>query len=295
LHVHGLGAARWVTGLVTVTRGCPILLQDHADALPPFWQRRAWRRGFDAVAGVAFCSAEQARPFVANGVLPARIPVYPIPESTSRFTPGDALRARLAAGVYGSPLILWVGHLNENKDPLTVLEGFRRALEWLPAAHLWCCFGSAPLLAAIEQRLQGDPLLRARVHLTGRVSHEHVETLMRAADLFVLGSHHEGSGYALIEALACGLPPVVTDIPSFRTLTARGAVGMLWPPGDPESLSRALVSMAARTSAAARATVRSHYETELSFAAVGRKLVAAYEDLMRRAHDIRAERREGRS
>jgi glycosyltransferase involved in cell wall biosynthesis len=127
------------------------------------------------------------------------------------------------------------------------------------------------------------------------VSHEHVETLMRAADLFVLGSHHEGSGYALIEALACGLPPVVTDIPSFRTLTARGAVGMLWPPGDPESLSRALVSMAARTSAAARATVRSHYETELSFAAVGRKLVAAYEDLMRRAHDIRAERREGRS
>ena len=40
-----------------------------------------------------------------------------------------------------------------------------------------------------------------------------VEELMRAADIFTLGSHREGSGYALTEALACGLPPVVTDIP----------------------------------------------------------------------------------
>ena len=52
---------------------------------------------------------------------------------------------------------------------------------------------------------------------------------MRAADLFVLGSHREGSGYSLIEALACGLPPIVTDIPSFRSLTGAGVVGALWP------------------------------------------------------------------
>ena len=45
---------------------------------------------------------------------------------------------------------------------------------------------------------------------------------MQAADLFVLGSHREGSGYSLIEALACGLPPVVTDIHAFRTLTGCG-------------------------------------------------------------------------
>ena len=62
---------------------------------------------------------------------------------------------------------------------------------------------------------------------------------MRAADVFVLGSHREGSGYSLIEALACGLPPVVTDIPSFRSLTAAGAVGALWPCGDARALGDA--------------------------------------------------------
>ena len=41
-----------------------------------------------------------------------------------------------------------------------------------------------------------------------------------AADLFVVGSHHEGSGYSLMEACACGAMPVVTDIPTFRLLTA---------------------------------------------------------------------------
>ena len=39
-----------------------------------------------------------------------------------------------------------------------------------------------------------------------------------AADLFVVGSHHQGSGYALMEACACGAVPVVTAIPTFRLM-----------------------------------------------------------------------------
>ncbi len=56
------------------------------------------------------------------------------------------------------------------------------------------------------------------MHLLGRVPHERIEMLMRAADLFVLGSHREGGNTSLIEALATGLLPVVTDIPSSRSL-----------------------------------------------------------------------------
>lgn len=285
LHLHGLGAARDVHELTVIVPRSPVLLQDHADAPPPFWYRRAWRRGFERVSGVAFCCREQARPFVASGVLPGRIPVYEIPESSSRFVPGDMQRSRVAAGVYGAPLILWVGHLNENKDPLTVLGAFRLALRELPGAHLWCCFASAPLLPQVERQLNEDSVLRGRVHLCGRVSHQHVETLMRAADLFVLGSHHEGSGYSLIEALACGLPPVVTNIPSFHALTGGGAIGMLWPPGDAEALSRALVTLAGRAGPALRAAVRHHFEAQLSFDAVGRQLVGAYEHMLCRLHD----------
>ena len=105
---------------------------------------------------------------------------------------------------------------------------------------------------------------------------------MRAADLFVLGSHREGSGYSLIEALACGLPPVVTDIQSFRSLTGAGAVGMLWPCSDSQALCQALRSIAAGVGPQMRCAVRAHFERELSFDALGRRLGAMYEDVLRR-------------
>jgi len=105
---------------------------------------------------------------------------------------------------------------------------------------------------------------------------------MRAADLFVLGSHREGSGYSLIEALACGLPPVVTDIPSFRSLTGAGSVGKLWPCNDPVALCQALKSIACRGGSEMRATVRAHFERELSFNALGVQLIAMYEDVLAR-------------
>jgi glycosyltransferase involved in cell wall biosynthesis len=104
--------------------------------------------------------------------------------------------------------------------------------------------------------------------------------LMRAADIFVSGSHREGSGYSLIEALACGLPPVVTDIPSFRSLTGAGAVGMLWPPGDSRVLAEALQHVASRAGRAMRAAVRKHFQSELSFDSVGSKLAAMYRDVL---------------
>src|SRR5262249_38074250 len=163
------------------------------------------------------------QPFINAGLLAAHIGIYEIPETSTRFAPGDRTRARAETGIDGDPAVLWVGHLDANKDPLTVLEGISSAARSLPGLRLWCCFGVAPLLRAVQERVAADPHLRDRVQLLGRVSHARIEQLMRAADLFVLGSHREGSGYALIEALACGLSPIVTDIPSFRALTAAGA------------------------------------------------------------------------
>lgn len=279
LHVHGLCFPRQLPVLRALVPETPIVVQDHASRPPRIWRRAAWRRGLAAASGVAFCSAEQAQPFVKAGVLGAQTPVYEIPESTSRFTPGDREPARRATGIAGDPAILWVGHLDANKDPLTVLDAVSEAARVLPGLRLYCCFGVAPLLTRVQARIAADPRLRQRVALLGRVPHERVEQLMRAADLFVLGSHREGSGYSLIEALACGLPPLVTDIPSFRALTGGGAVGSLWPCGDSQALSGALQALAACADGSTRRAVRAHFERELSFSALGAKLATMYRDV----------------
>lgn len=281
LHVHGLDFPRQTCELAALAPGVPILLQDHASRPPRAWRRRAWRRGAARAAAIAFCAREQARPFADAGLLDGLL-TCEVPESTSRFAPGSYEEARRALSLCGDPLVLWVGHLDRNKDPLTVLDGVAYAARALPGLMLYCCFGTARLLRSVTRRISSDPALAGRVHLLGRVPHARVELLMRAADLFVLGSHREGSGYSLIEALACGLPPVVTDIPSFRALTGDGAVGKLWPCDDSRALGEALIALAPHA-AAMRPAVRAHFDRELSFAAVGAKLAAIYERVIRRA------------
>jgi glycosyltransferase involved in cell wall biosynthesis len=281
-HVHGLGFPRDSLLLASLAPGVPIILQDHANGPPRFWRRPLWRRQMSVTAGIAFCALTQARPFADAGLLHSETQLYEIPESTSRFMPGDREDARRITGLDGDPAVLWVGHLNANKDPLTVLDGISAAVRELPRLRLFCCFGVAPLLREVQTRIARDPALRGRVHLIGRVPHERIEQLMRAADLFVLGSHREGSGYSVIEALACGLPPVVTDIPSFRSLTGAGSVGKHWPCNDPLALCQALQSIACRGGSEMRATVRAHFERELSFNALGVKLMAMYEDVLAR-------------
>jgi glycosyltransferase involved in cell wall biosynthesis len=282
-HVQGLSFPRDVLCLASVVPTVPIALQDHADRVPPIWRRLLWRRAFAAAAGITFCSLQQSEPFATARLFNSRTRVYEIPESTSRFQTGDVGAARREMNVEGDPLLVWVGHLDANKDPLTVLEGVSRAARVLPGLRLWCCFGAAPLLESVRRRVESDAHLRNRVHLIGRLPHEKVERLMQAADVFVLGSHREGSGYSLLEALACGVTPVITDIPSFRTLTAGGAVGALWNVGDAEGLCRALLSVVPRLQAGTRGAVRAHFDRELSFDAVGVKWAKMYADTLERS------------
>jgi len=277
VHVHSMGAAPSAHALSRALPGVPILLQDHADRVPVWWRRPRWRRWYATAQGVAFTAPELAQPYVSTGLFGPAMRLFAIPESTSRFTPGSRARAWSETGLYGDPCVVWVGHLQSNKDPLTVLDGVARASEQLPGLQLWCAFGSAPLLARVTQRVEGDPRLAGRVHLLGRVLHERVQSLMRAADIFVSGSHAESCGYALLEAMACGVTPVVTDIPSFRALT--GDIGRLWTPGDASALAKALVD--AVTHGTSPQAVRAHFDRHLSLEAVGRRWVDAYVQLVR--------------
>lgn len=84
----------------------------------------------------------------------------------------------------------------------------------------------------------------------------------------------------MLEALACGTTPLVTDIPSFRRITAAGKVGALVPPGDAAQMARAMVEWSSRDRASLRQQARAHFDRALSFSVVAAELRAAYEAIL---------------
>jgi glycosyltransferase involved in cell wall biosynthesis len=167
--------------------------------------------------------------------------------------------------------LLWVGRLDSNKDPLTVLTGFERATAALPNAALTLVYGDDALLPEIKSRLDRSPVLREKVQLRGRVGRRTLASMYAAADVFVLGSHREVACFSLIEALSFGLTPIVTDIPAFRRLTDGGRLGALFLPGNAEEFARALRQLSGVDFSAQRRSVLAYFERELSWEVVGKR------------------------
>lgn len=184
--------------------------------------------------------------------------------------------ARKKTGMDGSPVFLWVGRLDDNKDPLTILNGFERLTDQYPEAKLYMIYSDGKLLDDVKEKLEGSGKLKTRVQLLGKVPHEEIEVYYNSADYFVLGSHYEGSGYALSEALVCGCVPIVTDIPSFRMMTNNGNLGALWTPGDTNSFINAMgLALKKPLPEEGKACIIYHKEN-LSFDAIANDAMAHY-------------------
>lgn len=285
-HVNGLifPAETWMLRRA-LDPSCAVVVQSHADGgaigrAPLF--RLLGRAARGAADAFLFAADEHAVSWRQAGFLAPDQLAYQVMEASTRLRPVARVAAREASGVRGSPAVLWVGRLNANKDPLSVLDGFERGLAELPGATLTMIYGTDELLSNVRERIGRSPRLKDRVRLVGTVPHDRMPMYFSAADLFAIGSHHEGSGYSLMEACACGAVPVVTDIPTFRLLTAGGTVGALWTPGEPEDLARALVDVGRRDLDAERARLAVHFERELSWRAVGRQALAIYESVVTR-------------
>ena len=237
--------------------------------------RRFYRFGLGGATGFFFTAREQATPWIQAGIIRPAQGVHEVPEASTDLrapsmatTPNERLPGR--------PALLWVGRLESNKDPLTVLDGLERAMPALPEAALTMVYGDDPLLGEVRSRVERSSTLRGRVHLRGRLDRSELPAVYAGADAFVLGSHREVACFSLIEALSFGLSPFVTDIPPFRVLTDGGRLGGLFRPGDAGELARALAVLSEGDMASRRASVRQHFERALSWPAIGRRALAIY-------------------
>lgn len=286
VHVNGL----IFPGLVAAIRGkanpgTVIVAQHHGGEFPlqgsglsGIWLRRRWYRGLAAADAISFTAAEQAEPWRAAGVL-ANQRVIEIVEASTTMRTVSRERARTAIALEGSPLILWVGRLTTNKDPLTVLDGLERALPQLPGAHVLMVFGDDTLVESVDKRVRSSALLIERVTLVGRLDRAELPNYYAAADVFISGSHYEGSGYALIEAMSAGVVPVVTNIPSFRAIA--GDTGARWTPGDADDFARALTNVCSADLGARKEDAKARFDRVLSWKAIGERTIAEYGALTR--------------
>lgn len=276
VHLHSLIYALQARALRSLLPdSTALVVQHHAET--PYTGLRAplQRWGLAGVDAFFFNGESLAEPFRRAGVIRPRQKIYGILEGSLWDEAAyEALEALPAAG---RPALFWVGNLNSNKDPLTILGGFEAVLEDYPEAHLHMAFRHDDLLPQVRERLTRSPRLASAVTLHGALDHRTLVRRLRGADVFVQGSHHEGSGYGLVDALACGLVPVVTDIPSFRFLLG-DACGAYFSPGDRDAFERALRDVFSGSLPEQKRVARRHFEHRLSWPALGRAAAAAYAD-----------------
>ena len=258
---------------------CALVAQHHAERPWTGLRGAAQRLALRSCDGFLFTAAALAQPWQAAGVIHPTQPVFEIMEGTSDFGIRSRTEARAITGMTGDPILFWAGNLDANKDPLTILAGFELALAQLPSARLYMAFRFADLLPEVQACLAQRPALAGAVKLLGALPRADIEAHFNSADFFVQGSHHESTGYALLDALACGVVPIVTDIPSFRVLTDGGALGALWPPGDAHAFAAALAACVQRPLAPQIAAVHEFFDAHLSVPAVGRQALAIYQSL----------------
>jgi len=169
-------------------------------------------------------------------------------------TAGQRTRVRSELGVNEVPVLGTVGGLRTVKGHEHLLRALPEILRSEPQAHLLVA-GEGPLRRHLEGTARRLGLAE-RVRFLG--FRTDVPRLLGALDCFVLPSLSEGQSIATIEAMAAGLPVVVTDSGGPSELVSDGESGLVVPPGAPGRLAQAVLAvlrdhgLARRLGAAAR-------------------------------------------
>jgi glycosyltransferase involved in cell wall biosynthesis len=224
---------------------------------PTYWANAITYARNDHVVAVSQSVAESIRPDHVPGWrrhAPALEVVHHGPVMERDEAP-DRREARRRLGVPdGCPVIGTVGNLTPKKDHATLLRAFALVVDDLPQARL-VLVGGGPAEAA-TRRLVRELRLEGSVILTG--TRDDVPMLLPGLDVFCLTSRFEGLSIAMLEAMAVGVPPVVTTVGGLPEAVRHEIDGLLTPPGDAVATAAALRrlvrdnSLSRRLGAAAR-------------------------------------------
>lgn len=147
--------------------------------------------------------------------------------------------AESVSGDNPNPKVVTVGRHVPVKNYVTLLEAFALVREEVPDATL-SLVGDGPLRDKLEARAETLDIADT-VRFTGEISRADVYRELARADLFTIPSHSEGFCVAAVEAMAAGLPVVVSDIDVFHEVV--GDCGVFAVPDEPDAFAEAITTL----------------------------------------------------
>ncbi len=227
--------------------GSRVLLHPHCSLALLYTERPGWwqwlfRRIINLTNGVVALSSEWLR---LRSIVPT-CPVYYLPNAIDLTPYCPIAQGRLARGQNnGSLRILYLGYLGRAKGTFDLIEAARLALA--AGANLSFDLVGDELTPG-EGRLVRECVDDARLNGTVRVhppAHGAEKlAFFRDADVFIYPSYYEGMPMAVLEAMACGLPIVATNVGGLPDLVHDNINGILVPPRRPAQLAAALHQLA---------------------------------------------------
>jgi len=190
----------------------------------------------------AQCSAQKA---VDLGFPYEKICIFPWGVDLQHFSPANARRAgfswREIMGWKDKLVLLCLRSWEPNYGVDVLLAAFEKAAAENPDLRL-ILLNDGRLHDKFMESLEGENL-EGKVFIGGRVTNEDLVKYYGAADVYVTPSHIDGSSVSLMEALACGLPTIASDIPANLEWVYHNDNGWIFPDDDIESLKDVILDV----------------------------------------------------
>jgi glycosyltransferase involved in cell wall biosynthesis len=231
-----LAALAGARPLVSMSWGSDLLRDIHHNP----WLRRAARYALDrSDVLLADCLAVMKE---ANrlGFPSNRVVLFPWGVDLERFSPGEDELIRQQNGWEDCFVLLSARSWEPIYGVDVIVRAFVRAAQAVPRLRL-ILLGGGSQAAQIRSILTEGEVLD-RVYFAGQVANDQLAAIYRSVDLYLSASHSDGSSVSLMEALACGLPALVSDIPGNREWLQGSAAGWLFADGEDGALANGIIN-----------------------------------------------------
>ena len=171
---------------------------------------------------------------VARGFPAGRVTVQPLGVDLERIGKIEEPAEKEYDGVFA-------GRFHRSKGILELIDTWRAVCERTPRARLAIAGnGNASLRSALEEKIRLHRL-KKNVEVLGYLDHDGVLALMKRSKILVFPSHEEGFGMVIAEAMACGLPVVAWDLPSYGVNFPEAILTV--PEGETASMAREVLKL----------------------------------------------------